>query len=463
MVLNCICQFVRIHQVDQITKQKMLRLRCLLKIPKRNVSALYITPDKGSEHTTVLEPYLDFESRLSNRELLEANVCRRGLSATTNLKDIYNLYDLHTTVIRKREVMENRRKDITDHIKKLLKDKDQEKAVSTEELMRKYKMEGSLLRDDIKGLNEHGYLIEDKFIHAYLALPNDIHAKSPDTLSVISSVGEPSNSKTPHHLTYDTYVDYFDDTAYYLKHDVAKFDLHFPLYCIDRFRKGGFSLFSNPDFVRSILVEGAGTPLNEVYEIKHETNTDDVNVLHLVGNGSMKSYLGFITKLTVAQSLFPLRFISMGKQYVPSETNELGLYGVSQSNAVQIFCAGTENHIENELKSILDAVNELYKSLDLHFRIVYVSPSELKPAESLCIRIQMQSRHYGRYIDVGNLSLYSDFISKRLLFNYKEGKEYRFPHILSGTICNVTRIIAILLEESSGNFSVHQNIANFVA
>lgn len=432
----------------------LLRSQWFSIVPRRFVSALYITGDKTSSNVLVLTPVLDFEKRLSNKSKLEENVKRRNLQSVLNLNDLFAQWQLNKTVNAKKIAIEKRRQQLNKLIHELSKT---EPSTTKEQTIQKYKLEAITLRDDAKLLRDQSYALDGQFIDNFLSIPNDIHPNTSDQVTEIASFknNEKSTKQTKHHLEYEELIEYYDETVFYLKNEAAKFDLKFPLRCIDYFRQNGFIQFSNPDFAKTLLIEGGAIPLDDTYKLHHETHEKCTNLLHLVGSGSMLAYLGFIAKLIVFPTQFPFQWVSTGKIYAPKSTNELGLYDTSQSTAVQVFLAGTQEQMEEKFQSTLDLIRNLYETLNIHFRIVYVPASELKLAACLSARIEMYSPFLQKYVEVGNLSNYSDFISKRILFNYEENKKTQFPHILSGTVCNVTKILAILLENNNGLITVN--------
>lgn len=429
----------------------LLKIRPLMRIPRRLVNALYITGDKAQGNVAVLTPVLDFEKRLADKTKLVDNFTRRKCVASIDVDDLYAQWELYKFVQTKKNAIEARRRELLQLIRDLSKtNASQEK----ENLFRKYKLEGIELREDARNLRDNSYTMENQFIDSFLAIPNDIHVDTSDTAKLIDSCNDERKGDgecIPFHLDFDRQIEYYDASTYYLKDDAAQFDLHFPLHCVDFFRQRNFIQFSNPDFAKTILIEGGAVPLDEVYEVQHATHEKCTNQLHLVGAGSMLSYLGFITKLTVHPKQFPLRWIAAGKQYAPKcDQNDLGLFDVSQSTCVQIFLAGTQDQMNEQFTTTIADIQHLYKSLDVHFRVTYAAADELTPAECLCVRFEMYSPHLQRYIEVGRLSHSSDFISKRILFNYDEHRKTQFPHIVTGTVCNVTKMLAILLENNNG-------------
>lgn len=261
------------------------------------------------------------------------------------------------------------------------------------------------------------------------------------------------NKKFKPHTDFSDLVKFKND-SYYLFKEAAIFDTEFPLRCVEYFRRNkNFVQMSNPDFSRTVLLEAATIIThisNDLQNIIGEESSDlKVNQLHLVGGGSLPGFLGFITKMAIFSSNLPLKLISSGRQYNITKNNLLrnDLYTANQTNVVQIFCVTkNENESQEEMDSILNSLKEIYDKLDVKFRIKYSKAYEMLPAEILSARVQIFSPVHSKYIDIGYVSNYSDFISKRLLFSIREKKSVTFPHIVSGTIVDTIKIIACLLE-----------------
>lgn len=410
------------------------------------MQALYITGDKALGNIKVLTPVLDIEQRLGDRNEIENNIRRRQMTSV-NVSDLFDQWELNKAVRSKMKAIQNRQSLVSKLTHEAMKSEPSEER---ENSVRKYTIEGQTLREDLRNLRDNSYQLEGNLMDNFLALPNKISADTPDEAQVLSSHGNTAIANSKHHLMYEDQIDYFDETAYYLKGDAAKTDLLFPLNCVDYFRQNGFVQFSNPDFAKTVLVEGGATSLNDVYEVQHDDDEKCSNLVHLVGNGSMLSFLGFIAKLKIAETQLPLQWVSTGKIYIPARPSELGLYNTCQSTAVQVFAAGTKEQLHEKFNKTLEIFCKFYESTNLHFRVVCAPASELHPAECYKVRIEIFSPHLQRYIEVGSLSNYSDYISKRILFCYDKNKIHWFPHLLSGTFCNVTKLLAILLETNDG-------------
>ncbi|XP_055325073.1 serine--tRNA synthetase-like protein Slimp [Sitodiplosis mosellana] len=434
---------------------RLLRVNDIFNTPRRFVQALYVGNKNIKKNLRLLTPILDFEHRLSNPKDVEDNLRRRGLSEQFDVNDLFSQWEMYSSIKSKKEEIENLQKEASQRLKEA---KYGETLKKREDARRKYALELETLAEDLSNCTGALDEVEEKFVKKFLSLPNETNCLTPQEVQIVSSFGTICNEKREHHLAYEDSIEYYSNTAYFLKGDAAKFDNSFSNYCINYFRKHNFIDFSNPDFAKTILVEGAGLPLEKFYEVPHELDVHHTNWMHLVGNSSMLSFLGYAIKLRVWGKYIPLQWISAGRTYSRTNQDTFSLYNVSQSSTVQIFQAGSEEQMLHKFKETLAMITQLFQKLDVHFRILYTPAKELNLAESLSAKIEMFSPHSKKYIEVGNLNYYSDYISKRLLFSYvkdRETNEIGFAHIVSGTVCNLTRILAIILETNNGIVPSH--------
>lgn len=405
---------------------------------KRHSSALYVTGDRAKEQCAVLTPYLKFDDRLSNLDELKDNIQRRKLSI--NLDDVSTEYSMFKAVNDKKAQLEKRKKEIAEMFKSKKPSIDNVEGLQ---------IQARMLRDDLKILKENSYFLEGQFVHNYLKLPNLLHKCVPDKLEIVYEFKkELINESLQMTGTFDDCIEFFDSSCVYLKGEASKFELFMPMRVIQSFNLKSYTNFSNPDFVRSVIAQGAGLDSDELFLVREDDIENKLNQLHLTGNGSFVNYLGYITKLTTYPTLFPMKFISTGRQYqAKNHRSHQDLYNSVQSTCVQTFAADVNGDAFDEIiGEHVDRFKKIFEPFNQHFRIVTVPADQLHPTESFKIAAEMFSPSKQCYIEVGNVSYYHDFISKRLLFNYKEGKVTKFPHIYSGTVVNVLKLFLVLME-----------------
>lgn len=410
------------------------------KILRRNVTALYVTGDKAMENFAVLSPFLEIDKRMQNFNEIKENIERRKLPI--NLETLKDEYELFSAVESRKKELEDLRLDIAKQMK----------VDATEGL----RLQGKIVREDLKKLKDNSYHLEDQFVHNFLNIPNIIHEKTPKVKEIVYSHLEKPNIENPNEKIQEL-IEFYDPACFYMKGDAAQFDLFTPLDLCDYLYDAGFIKFSNPDFVRSIIAEGAALNPENFFQLKEEAIDNKLNLLHLSGSGSFINYLPFISKLIAFPTQLPLKFISTGKTY--SSTNHYehqDLYATVQSTCCQAFIATSNGDSFNEVNDeMIKHLRIIYEKFNHHFQIALYPADMLGNSESFKIGIEMYSVIKEQYVEVGNFSYHGDFISKRLLFNYKLDKSIEFPHIYSGTVMNVMKVLVNLIE-------CNKNLNNFI-
>lgn len=189
--------------------------------------------------------------------------------------------------------------------------------------------------------------------------------------------------------------------------------------------------------------------------------------LHLVGYASFNSFLSLHTKQLIEARFFPLRYFATGKQYTPLPKNlqPNGLFTVCQASAVHAFSMVQEVESEEykiEFDNIMKKSIEIYDKLGVHYRIVTRSASELHPWESFKVSFEIWSSFNQEYVEVGFISAYGDFISKRLLITCQQTGRQTFTGIISGMIISVPRLIACVLEQNPHKLEIPEIIQSYM-
>ena len=54
------------------------------------------------------------------------------------------------------------------------------------------------------------------------------------------------------------------------------------------------------------------------------------------------------------------------------------------------------------------------------------------------------------FIEVGDVATYDDYLSKRLMLKCENGTKMRNLLVVSGTVVNITKVIACIVEQTNG-------------
>ncbi|XP_039751954.1 serine--tRNA synthetase-like protein Slimp, partial [Pararge aegeria] len=421
----------------------------LFKIFKRS-SALFINGPKATDNFVYVTPHIDFPERIKQKDVLKSELFKR--QAQINLHKLEDLWSVYEELKTKKMELERKKVQVSSELGNLLKEGAEGDGIE------KLKIQLALLKENIKKLKVPLWSAEEMAVVESLKLPNTLHPLTPDQgRNIIYQYSSlPSNSKN--HLEIgknQNLIHFTKNENYYLQGNAAVFELGAKFYLSKILKQNNFIQFCNTDFTKSLVVEGCGldhTDPNTTFILHNnedaEGNSD--SRLHLTGAGSIYSFFAYHTKNVLHHKVLPLKYFAIGRQYVPSPTEEDSLFHVSQSSVVEMFIV-TKNC--TELDAILDDViviiKDIYAQLGYHFRLSLVPANQLNMWESLRLSIEMYSGSQKDYVEVGNISLSGDFISKRLMVTYTEEKQTKFPHILSGTILNVPKFLACVLEQSS--------------
>ncbi|CAH0696605.1 unnamed protein product [Spodoptera exigua] len=420
------------------------------KISQKRCSALFVSGAKATENYVYITPHIDFPEKYQQKDAFLKVLQRR--KADIDLVKVDNLWKMYESLNAKKAEYIKKKDEISRELGKLIKNE------PDGETTKKLKMQSDLIKENIKKLKVPLWSAEEAAIVEVLKIPNDLHSQTPDGSNQILYTHLSKPDKFKHHLEVGkelNIIDFKKNENYYLVGAGAMFELGAKFYFSKILRDSKFVQFSNPDFVKSLIIEGCGKDHTnpDLSFILHHNEDTKVNVdsrLHLTGGGSLPAFLAYHAKNVMYSKVLPLKYFTMGRQYVPAPSKEDSLFHVSQSSVVEIFGATkTEQDQDKLLEELIDILKLAYSKLGYHFRLSLVSADKLEMWESLRVSIEMYSTSLEDYVEVGNVSLSGDFISKRLMITYLENKENKFPCLVSGTVLNVPKLLGCALEHDA--------------
>lgn len=151
-----------------------------------------------------------------------------------------------------------------------------------------------------------------------------------------------------------------------------------------------------------------------------------------------------------------------------------GLYGAVQTTAVQCFQAATDaTQAERLFDETVALLAEAYAPLGRPMRIVQVPARRLRRAEAMRADVELWSEARAEFVCVGDVRYYGDWLSKRVLFSYKEtaakekaeksvAQRPKFAFLVGGTVVDVTRLLAVLLESGGANRAAEFRVPDFM-
>lgn len=442
---------------------------------KRNYSsALYISGSKAYKAFAFLSPYLDCEERFADMEKLRKELVLRGMN-DVDVIQLKNAWDFYLKMVADRSALENNNSELVDRIKSLLEDTAEQK----QEVL-KLRTQLKIIREDLKTIKEAIWELDEDVMVRILKLPNELDPRTPiDESVVLKSVGIApelfQEDRRRHHIDVGTSLDlleYKNPMHYYLCNDAALFELAVLGHAGRIFGESGMVRIVGTDFSRSLVVEASGLDHEDptaafILYNHNEVERGSPNRMHLIGGASLVSFLILHTKQLINPNHFPLKYFTTGRQYtpMPRDAQTCDLLTACQASVAHAFVVikdARSEEYETRFDELLETVCRLYDDLDVHYRVVMRSASELQPCESLRVSFEMWSPFANRYTEVGHLSAYGTYFSKRLLITYQTPRGRDFPAMISGTVLSIPRLLACMLEQNPDEFVIPPKIAELV-
>jgi len=445
-------------------------------------SALFVPNSYGSKTTPTVIPHfdlanLDVDAMKSNLEARRITFdAVPGKFSSLNLESSASKSPTLETLVKAGIDLRDLEVTLLDISGKLQGLRDKMKEAETNDVASDGKDEVSALRELEKKLKAQRDQIEEDFVLKYLDLPNLLHPDTPlsQPLVLHQQPGSTQVSETQMNSHAKLCSDQltFTDHGAYLEGDLAMMELNLSASAQQILDDLGYEMMSGPDFARSVILEGCepgadvvgsgGTshafPMAKIKEIGgHETGMG----LHLVGSASLYPFVAQLVKhVVISPNVAPIRQFTVGRRYKPNNVQSSGksLFQVPQTTCVQMFTASLDQQeMELQLEEMVEAAKGFYDKLRLPYQIKIAPAPELSRAESkkLVVTVPAVGTPSGEVV-VGELSLYDDFISNRLMTLYvseqqKVGTQgstdkYSGFHIAAGTLVDVTKVIGSLVE-----------------
>ncbi|XP_018395511.1 PREDICTED: serine--tRNA synthetase-like protein Slimp [Cyphomyrmex costatus] len=437
-------------------------------------SALYISGNKAYKAFAYLSPYLDVDDRFANIDKLQKNLAVRGMDVNVIL--LKEAWDFYVKMVADKYALEDNIKKLTDRMKTLLQNAEHTAEQKQEVL--KLRTQLGIIRQDLKTMKEAIWDLDEDVVEKVLKLPNELDPRTPVGEPVIlKSVGNlpEISEKKRSHLDIGTSLDllqYKNPMCYFLSNDAALFELAVLAHAGRVLGENNMIKIVGTDFSRSFLVEASGLNHEDpmaafVIENHNEVERGSSNRMHLVGGASLVSFLALHTKQLINPKNFPLKYFATGRQYTPSprDLHTCGLFTVCQASVVHSFIVAKDAKSEEYkilFQELLEIICRLYDDLCDHYRVVMRPASELQSCEEMRVSFEMWSPFMNRYIEIGHLSKYGDYLSKRLLITYQTPTGREFLTMISGTVLSIPRLLACLLEQNPDRFVIPTKIAEFM-
>ena len=354
------------------------------------------------------------------------------------------------------EALRSQQKAIGSQVAKASGDEKTELLKSTKELADKVKAAEALVRDADASLDE-----------LVLSLSNIIDPQAPvggeDDFVVLREVGIPrdfakENVNVRDHVEIGELIGAIDiergakvsgSRFYYLTGPGALLELALVQFAMAKAAAHGFIPMIPPALVKPAAMEGTGF-LGQAAENVYRLEADD---MYLVGTAEVPLAAYHMDEILDEASL-PMRYVG----YSPCYRREAGSHGkdtrgifrVHWFDKVEMFSFCSVDKAVEEHARLLSFEEEFLQALEIPYRVIDVASGDLGSSAARKFDCEAWVPSQERYREVTSTSNCTTFQSRRLRIRARNSDGVQPLATLNGTLCAVTRMIVVLLEN-------HQN------
>lgn len=233
---------------------------------------------------------------------------------------------------------------------------------------------------------------------------------------------------------------------YYLKGDMVKLNLAIINFVLDYLKRKGFVLMQPPYMLRREILEGA-IPLAAFEEMIYKIENED---LYLIGTAEHALNAYHANEIINLEK--PVRFAGVSpcfrKEAGAHGKDTKGIFRIHQFEKVEqfIFCKPEDSWKEFEL--ILNNSIDLYKALEIPFRVVVLSSQETGRVATKTCDLEGWFPSQNAYRELGSCSNCLDYQARRSSIKYFNKGELKFLHTLNNTAIATERMIVCLVENN---------------
>ena len=330
-------------------------------------SALFVSGKNAQKQFAVFTPKISVDWVKSNKTTLETvNEARNSVLDVDNL-----IHELKTYQALKEQIREDRGSLEQIHLEISERKKRGEDVSDFRGKLKEIKKELNL---DAK--KEAISTLEETTVLDYLNLQNcNSNSRLSEQLYYCMKREENKFNKINHtQLCLDNDLIEFSPnsySAYYLKGQLAQLELKLCHFFTSKLLASGLEIFSNPDFVKSVLAEGAGQEIfdaSKIFALKKYQDFGDrasCNAVHLVGGASLAAFSGYFSRnIMLTPQVLPALMFSVGRLYSPvSSHSHTDLLSCHQSQAIQLLgLTSHQDSMETQLQSLLNIIIQIFST-----------------------------------------------------------------------------------------------------
>ncbi|HYY66663.1 MAG TPA: serine--tRNA ligase [Nitrososphaeraceae archaeon] len=317
--------------------------------------------------------------------------------------------------------------------------------------------------DKIIDLEREKAVIEPKFRHLLMMVPNIIHESVPigndETDNVIiKQNGTPrKHSFNPKdHVDIATSLDLVDIERaakisgarfYFLKNDLVRMNQALIHFSLDFLSKKGYVVVQPPFMIRKHAMEGA-VILGDFQEVIYKVEGED---LYMIGTSEHALAAMHMDEILEGKNL-PIRYGGISpcfrKEAGAHGKDMKGIFRVHQFEKVEQFIYSRPEDSWKEHERMLSLTEEFYEKLGVPYRVVLLCSADLGKVSSKTYDIEGWMPSQNTYREIVSCSNDIDYQARRLSIRFRDktSDETRLVHTLNSTLVATERTMVIIME-----------------
>jgi seryl-tRNA synthetase len=340
------------------------------------------------------------------------------------------------------------------------------KSKPTPEEIEKMKQKGAMIGE----LEAELLKVEEKYNEELFKVPNLTHpevvaSKNEDDNPVLETFKEPTkfNFEPKDHVQLAESLDLIDFERatkvsgakfFYLKNELALLEFALAQYCLEFLYKKGFMPMITPDMAKQEILKAMGfNPRDESTQVYNIENTD----LSLIGTAEI-TMGGYHMGEVLNETELPKKYVAVSHCFRTEAGSyskfSKGIFRVHQFTKIEMFQYVKPENSETAHKELLEIEKEIYKNLDIPFRVVDHCTADLgAPAiRTYDLEAWMPGKpnkegKMGDWAEITSASNCTDYQARALNIKYKKGDGAKeFVHMLNGTASSTNRPLIAIME-----------------
>ena len=326
--------------------------------------------------------------------------------------------------------------------------------------------------DEIKQIEDGIIPVNTELKQLLLAVPNLTHPEvvvsdNEDENPVLEIFGEPAkfDFEPKDHVQLAQELDLidFDRGAkvsgakfYYLNNELALMEFALIQYALETVMKRGFTPFITPDLAKKDVLELVGfNPRGESTQVYNIENSD----LSLIGTAEI-TMGGYHMDEVLNEEDLPKKYVAVSHCFRTEAGSyskfAKGIFRVHQFTKIEMFQYVMPDKSEEAHKELLDIEKEVFKGLNIPFRVVDHCTADLGAPSYRTYDLEAwmpgkpsKEGGMGDWAEITSTSNCIDYQSRGLNIKYKakDGKK-DYLHMLNGTAIAITRAMIAILENN---------------